>query len=221
MSDDFRIFKKFPSAVMAQDTATLLNDAGIETIIADDAPPVDITFGGGGSQQQLTEIRIAKKDFEKAQAVLQKQAEKLIDEIDPEYYLFDFSDEELYEILSKPDEWGEVDYALSAQILRRRGKSVEQDDLVDMVRERIKTLAKPEKKQTGWIIVGYITAILGGFLGLLIGWSLWKSRTTLPNGSKVHSYQEKDRSHGKTIFIIGVIVAPIVILTKLFSDLLG
>lgn len=219
MADDFRIFKKFPSAQMAQETAQLLNDAGIQTIVADDAPPVDVTFSGGGSQQQLTEIRIAQEDFDKAQAVLQKQAEKLIDEIDPGYYLFEFSDEELYEILAKPDEWGEVDYALSAQILRRRGKSVEQEDLVNLVRERIKTLAEPEKKQTGWIIFGYITAFVGGFLGLIIGYSLWKSKTTLPNGAKVHSYLEKDRNHGKTIFIIGVIVAPVLIAIQVFGGL--
>lgn len=213
--DSFSIFKKYPTLELAQETASFLNEAGIQTIIADNVPPVDITFGGSTLQNEI-EIRISPRDFKQAELLLQERAEKLIDEVDPSYYLFDFSDEELYDILLKPDEWGEFDYVLSQQILRKRGKTVDKELLASLKKKRIIELAAPEKSQKGWIIAGYIFSILGGFVGIVIGYALWKAKKTLPNGTKVYSYSEKDRKQGLNIFIIGLIIFPIALLLNTF-----
>lgn len=54
-------------------------------------------------------------------------------------------------------------------------------------------------------------------LGILIGYSLWTSKKTLPNGQIVHSYSEQDRGHGKNIFYIGLIILPFSILLKIIN----
>jgi len=216
--DDFSIFKRFPTLEQAQDLQKLLNDAGIETIIADNVPPVDITFGGSTLNNEI-EIRISPKDFKKAEALLLKQAETLIDDVDPSHYLFEFSTEELYDILIKYDEWGEFDYTLAQQLLKKRGEKIDAETLENLKKQRIMELAKPEKKQTGWIIAGYIFSILGGFLGIIIGYSLWKARKTLPNGTKVHSYSERDQKHGQYMFLIGVIIFPITLIWKIIPNI--
>src|SRR5690606_8199742 len=129
-----------------------------------------------------------------------------------------FSNEELYEILLKSDEWNAFDYTLAQKILIHRGKSIDKELLNTLKKERLKDLAKPEGNQKSWIIGGYIFSIFGGLLGLIIGYFLWTSNKTLPNGQKVFSYSENDRRHGKYIFFIGLIIAPIVLIFKVLSQ---
>lgn len=212
--DDFSIFKRFPHLELAEETAKILNDAGIKTIIADNVPPVDITFGGSTLQNEI-EIRVLPADFKQAEAILQKRAEQLIEEVDEDYYLFSYTDDELINILVKPDEWGEINYVLAQQILKKRGKEIDQEMIDTFKKERIEELAQPEKNQMGWVIAGYVFACIGGLIGLIIGWALWKAKKTLPDGSKVYSYSEKDRKQGKYIFYIGIIVLPIILLIRI------
>jgi hypothetical protein len=57
----------------------------------------------------------------------------------------------------------------------------------------------------GWIIVGYITAFLGGVLGIFIGWHLLSFKKTLPDGQRVYEYDTNARKHGQKILIIGIV----------------
>ena len=201
---------------LAQELTALLHDHSIETEIADNSAPVDSNFGGSPLQYNI-EVRIPVDDFEKAEQILKKEAESLIDNIDKDYYLFSFEDDELYDILLKPDEWNEFDYALSQQILKQRGKKVDQELLNSLKKQRLEDLSKPEGNQRAWIMAGYFFAFMGGFLGLVIGYLLWKSKKTLPNGQKVFSYEGKDRVHGKYIFYISLIIFPVLLLTRAFQ----
>ena len=100
MKEEYSIFRKFPTLEQAIELRDLLKSNDIESILDDNVPPVDITFSGSTLNNQI-EIRIKQSDFKMAEAILEKDAEGLIDEIDKDYYLFKFTDEELYEILLK------------------------------------------------------------------------------------------------------------------------
>ena len=217
MNENYSIFRKFSTLEQATELKELLSKSGIDSELADNVPSVDITFSGNTLQNEI-EVRIKQTDFKKAEEILEKDAENLINEIDRDYYLFEFTDEELYEILLKSDEWNAFDYTLAQKILTERGKSIDKDLLNSLKNERLKDLAKPEENQTPWIIAGYIFAILGGFLGLIIGYFLWTSKKTLPNGQKVYSYSAKDRKHGKYIFYIGLIITPTTILLRVVGQ---
>lgn len=213
MKEDYLMFRKFPDLTLAIELKELLDQNGIESILADNIPPVDVTFSGNTLQNEF-EVKIKPSDFKKAEEILEKNAENLIDQIDRDYYLFGFTDEELYEILLKSDEWNAFDYTLAQKILEQRGKSVDKALLNSLKNERLHDLAKPEENQRPWIIAGYIFSLLGGLLGLIIGYFLWTAKKTLPNGQKVYSYAPNDRKHGKYIFYIGLIIAPIAFFLK-------
>ncbi|MFB9109321.1 hypothetical protein [Flavobacterium gyeonganense] len=218
MNENYSVFRKYPTLEQVKDLESLLNKNDIATEIADNIPPVDSSFSGSTLQNQY-EIKIQLTDFEKAEKVLDENAENLIDQIDKYYYLFSFSDDELYEILLKADEWNEFDYKLAQKILIQRGKFVDTELLKALKKQRIELLAKPEENQKSWIIAGYVFAVLGGFLGILIGYSLWTSKKSLPNGQKVYSYNEKDRTHGKNIFYIGLIILPFYVIIRILAQL--
>ncbi len=57
------------------------------------------------------EVHFFPFTFTRAHAVLEAFYEKQLQEVDPDYYLFAFTDAELLDILSKPDEWGHFDYS--------------------------------------------------------------------------------------------------------------
>lgn len=218
MNENYSVFRKYPTLEQVKDLESLLNKNDIATEIADNIPPVDSSFSGSTLQNQY-EIKIPLTDFEKAEKILDENAENLIDEVDKDHYLFSFTDDELYEILLKADEWNEFDYKLAQKILIQRGKSVDTELLKALKKQRIELLAKPEENQKSRIMAGYIFAILGGFLGILIGYSLWTSKKSLPNGQKVYSYNEKDRAHGKNIFYIGLIVLPFYVIVRFLTQL--
>lgn len=217
MKENYSIFRKFPTLEQATDLKDLLSENGIESILADNVPPVDVTFSGNTLRNEI-EIRLKQSDFKKAEDILEKNAEELIASIDKDYYLFEFTDEELYEVLLKSDEWNAFDYTLAQKILKQRGKSVDKELLNSLKKERLKDLAKPEENQKPWIIAGYIFSLVGGFLGLIIGYFLWTSKKTLPNGQKVYSYSANDRKHGKYIFYIGLIITPTALLLKVVEQ---
>lgn len=216
MTENFTTFRKFPTLDQAKELEILLNKNNIKTFLADNLPPVDVTFSGSTLQNQY-EVKIEAADFEKAENILEKDTENILNEIDKDYYLLSFSDEELYEVLLKSDEWNVFDYKLAQKILTERGKAIDPEMLAALKKERLQILAKPEENQKPWIIAGYLFSLLGGGIGIVIGYSLWKSKKTLPNGERIYSYNENDRKHGKTIFIIGTIIFPFAILIKILN----
>ncbi|GAB5473471.1 MAG: hypothetical protein Mars2KO_15700 [Maribacter sp.] len=213
MEESYSIFRKFSNLEQVTELRELLLEHNIESELADNVAPVDVTFSGSTVQNEI-ELRIKQSDFKKAEAILEKEAENIINEIDPDYYLFGFTDEELYDILLKSDEWNPFDYTLAQKLLAERGKPIDKGLLDSLKKQRLQDLSKPEGNQKPWIIAGYVFTFLGGFLGLVIGYFLWTAKKTLPNGQKVYSYAENDRKHGKYIFYISLIVAPSVLLLR-------
>jgi hypothetical protein len=210
-------FRNFPTLIQAKELQTLLNENNIKTVLADNIAPIDISFSGSTLQNQY-EIQIESSDFEKAEAVLEKEAEIMLDRIDKDYYLLSFTNEELYEILLNSDEWNIFDYKLAQKLLADRGKTIDSEMLTTLKKERLKILSKPEENQKPWIIAGYIFSLLGGGIGIIIGYSLWKSKKTLPNGERVYSYSDQDRKSGKRIFLISIIIFPLSFIFSIFSN---
>lgn len=218
MENQYSVYKKYPTVEQVQEIIKFLNENSIETQFGENSSSLDSNFSGSSFNNEF-EIKIKETDFEKANQLLEEIAENQINQVVSDYYLFSFSDEELYDIILKQDEWNEFDYSLSKKILADRGKSIDLDLLKSLKNQRLEDLAKPEENQKTWIISGYIFALLGGLLGIIIGFVLMTSKKTLPNGKLVYSYNEKDRIQGKTMFYIGLIMLPFYIIIKiLFSN---
>jgi hypothetical protein len=59
---------------------------------------------------------------------------------------------------------------------------------------------------TGWVLAGYVFALLGGLLGVAIGSVLWTSKINDPYGNKVKKYNPGTRRHGFIILVIGAVM---------------
>ena len=214
MENQFSVFKKFASIEQARELISFLNSNTIETELSNNIAPVDNILIGNSLNQEF-EIKIKLSDFDKANKLLEAVAEDQISTVDSDYYLFDFTDDELYDILLKQDEWNEFDYFLAKKLLSQRGKPIDDNLINSLNKKRLNELSKTEVNQKPWIIAGYIFAFLGGFLGLIIGYVLITSKKNLPNGQRIYSYNNVDRKHGKTIFYIGIVMLSFYILLRI------
>jgi len=202
MADPFFTFQTFNDIELAKEIGEKLRLANIECLIEDNQRLFDPSFANNSIQTDIS-IRLQAKDFAAAHKALEEYYKKELDTIDKGYYLFDFTDDELMEIISKPDEWGHFDYQLAKKILSHRGKEVSPELAIQLKHQRIEELSTPAPSDKYWIFFGYFCAILGPF-GLLIGWILAYFKKTLPDGQRVYAYREEERTHGKIILLISV-----------------
>jgi len=193
----------------------LLNSQKIEFEIEDFDDSLGSIYGNSPVLKGTT-IKVREADFPKVEALLNAEAANLLDTVDKDYHLFSFSDEELLEIVAKPDEWSAFDYQVARSILASRNFQLGDETLQRLKKDRLGELSQPERPQRWLIRAGYVFAVLGGFLGWFIGWHLWNSKKVLPNGQRMYVYTRNDRRHGIKIFVVGVIMAVTLLIFRLY-----
>jgi hypothetical protein len=218
--DGFEAFQKFHSREQAIEVGEILKEAGIEYHVVQNKPYFDVSFAFNKTDPDINLV-IRQIDFLKAREALQGYYESRLGSVDRDYYLFQFTDRELAEIIQKPDEWGSFDYELAKNILHERGIEITEDVESSIMGNRIVELSKSENINPAWIILGYLSAFLGGFLGIIIGWILAFYTKKLPNGERVYVYSEKDRKNGKIIFYLSIFSFIIFIGLKLYRNFPG
>jgi hypothetical protein len=197
-------FQKFNDPALAEIIASHLQDQGITCVVSDEDIPHDVNFANHQFEPTI-HLKIPQEDFTRAQAALESYYQSQLSTMDPDYYLFTFTNEELMDIIRHPDEWGHLDYALAKKLLADRGQPISADRADLLKHQRIFELAKAEPTHPAKILVGYLGAMVSGIVGILIGYSLSRARKTLPNGEQVYVYPPSERRHGRRILILGVL----------------
>jgi hypothetical protein len=200
----FITFQKFNDEGPALELCALLKEHQIDHQFENSSASFDPAFANSEIDREYR-IKLRKDDFAKADNLLLAISSKQLDEVGKDYFLFDFSDKELLEVVAKKDEWSSLDFLLAQKILKERGKEIQPEDFEALKKQRLNELSKPEESQKVLVFAGYIMALLGGLLGVLIGWQLMTHTKTLPNGERVYGYSRDDRMHGKRIVIIGIV----------------
>jgi len=215
LQDGYEAFQKWHTVEQANEVGEILKKAGIEYHVVRDKPFFDVSFAFNKTDPDVNLV-IRQSDFLKAREALQEYYESRLESVDKDYYLFQFTDKELTDIIQKPDEWGSFDYELAKHILDERGIEITKDLESTILEKRLEELSAPENISPAWIILGYASAVFGGFIGIIIGWILAYYTKKLPNGVRVFVYNSTARKHGKVIFYISIFTFIIFILAKLF-----
>lgn len=204
MENNFVLFQKFTSKSEAVAFGKLLNENKIDCSVENISVNFDPILSNNEFGKEFC-VKINSVDFEKADFLLQDKAKAEISEIPVDYYLLSFTDKELFDVVAQSDEWNKYDVELAHKLLKDRGKEITAQDLNEIKQQRIAELSKPEEGQNIYIIIGYITAVLGGLLGAFIGWHLLSFKKTLPNGNRIYAYSQNDRIQGNRIVIVAII----------------
>ncbi|MBI3234543.1 MAG: hypothetical protein HYZ42_10970 [Bacteroidetes bacterium] len=201
--EQFLTYQKFNDKNAANYLIELLTANHIEFLFEDTSETYNHTFAFNEFNQEFR-VKLQKQDFEKADKLQLEASAKQLNDVNKDYYLYEFTNDELIEVVAKSDEWGALDFLLAQEILKERGLEVNEIILARLRKHRLEELSQPAEHQRRFIIRGYIFSFLGGIVGVLIGWHLFSHKKTLPNGDRVFGYSAKDRKHGDRIFFIGI-----------------
>jgi hypothetical protein len=222
MTDQFETFLSFNDPELAASVAEKLRASNIEVLIEKSTPLLDRSIIGNPIDQDI-HIRLRRSDFQKGHRALEDYYKTQIDNVDSDYYLLSFSDNELIEIIQKPDEWGHFDYMLAQKLLKDRGLEIDESLRKKLKEDRIRELAEPEKADRFLLFLGYFLVIFlaGSIVSFFIGRHLLHSKRTLPDGQVIFSYRQSDRRHGNRIMIISatvfIIALGFLIISRLFD----
>lgn len=203
MEENFATYRKFIFKDDALDLIEILKEHKIDFILSDNSSRLDSTFGNDDNTKQFA-LKIERANFKKVEELEENLISKSLDNVNRDHYLFEFSDEELIEIVLKSEEWNKFDYLLAQKILKERGKEINLDLIKAINKRRIDDL-KTEEASPKWLIyIGYLFSVLGGFIGIFIGLYLMNYKKTLPNGETIYGFGTEDRKSGKNVFICSI-----------------
>jgi hypothetical protein len=211
MTIDFVAYKKFTDAKSAETIMNLLQERDIECLLQDDQHSYVKVVGYNQVDFGIT-LNIKENNITEADKILEEYYSQHVQEVDKDYYLFEFTDKELKDIIANPFDWGQFDYQLAKQILKEKGIEFSDNHLQEKKDERITELSKIKKVPMYMFIAGYIFAIALPPVGMLLGIMIVYNRNLLPNGTKFYIHSPKDRNQGKMILGISILWAATIIL---------
>ena len=204
MSVNFLTFQQFNDPALAGSLVDVLVDNKIACEVEEELVAINPLTAINNELTKVYHVRIKADDFTRVNQLLKERDDQYINDVEKDYYLFDFTNDELTEILEKEDEWSSFDHELAKKILTERGVDVDIVRLAAISESRLNALRQPEPPQIFWIYAGYFLALFGGLLGIFIGWHLSSHKKTLPNGEQIYAYNDNDRKHGRIIFYTGI-----------------
>lgn len=203
---DFLRYQTFPSEQAARPFLELLrqHEVPFETSVDSGQPDFDPTMAFNRTYATFV-VSLHGPDFEWVRRLEEDAHREALATLSPDHYLFGFTDVELFNILTNPLEWSSLDVILAGQLLRQRGRDVSADTIRLLREHRLAADAQPERSSKGRIIWGYLLALLGGVIGIFIGWELHASKRTLSDGRQVPAYPAAERAHGLRIMVLGIV----------------
>lgn len=212
---DKSIFRKSSDKAVIEEIAFILDQNNIHYEIIDNEKDFDPSFVTNVSKIDY-QLLVFKDDFEVANESISNYFAKEVT-VPEDYYLLDYSNEELEDILYKKDEWNEFDYEVAKKILKNRGKNINDEDLILLNKKRtlvLKNEYEKPKEVENFIIIGYVFSVLGCILSLFWGILIFvsyaiaiaiiKLKKQLPNGERIYYFNQKDRKHGKNILYLSL-----------------
>lgn len=218
MEEKYVTYQKFNTLVEVEVILDILKQNDIQYKLEDNRQLTPSVIFGESSEANIR-LKLKQSDFEKADNLINAFIETTIGTIDEDYYLLSFSDEELLEVVNKRDEWSHYDYNVAKIELKKRGIEISEKLDKALKENRLNELKHEETGSGIWTSVGYISAFLGGFIGIAIGLSLWKSKKTLPSGDRVYVYNSNARLNGMYITILGLIMFITYMIVFLLNDI--
>jgi hypothetical protein len=209
-------FVQFQSFTTEEETAVMagaLRENNIPFIIRKSKQPLDHTIAGE-SPDDTVFLLLCSSDFSRANEVLDNQVMKNLSAVESDYYLYAFTNEELTEILSRPDEWSRQDVIIARKILNERGTWLNDEEIENLKTKRMQDLESEEKEPRSAIVSGYLLAFLFSIAGIFFGLAFLTARKILPDGRKIFSYNMATRKHGRNIFVISLIMIILLIINR-------
>lgn len=183
-----------------QDIIRILDAEGIPHRMGSDAPCVDVSTIGTGHDAQVI-VSIREEDYEAARAAMERDSLEV--DLPPDHYLLTSTDDEIAEIIAQPGEWSAFDVAHARRIMSERG--IVPASIEIKRQERLQQRREGKRASAFLIGFGWVAVLLGGYLGVIIAWSLCYSKERTPEG-EFPTYDARSRAIGRCMLFVAVLM---------------
>jgi hypothetical protein len=211
-SSKFEVYDKFPAQEDARYLVSLLKKHNILFEVEKPKQLVDTAIGGDAPIPKVF-VKIFPQDFKRVNKLIEDDTLRLIEEGKMDikgHFLHDFTDEELLDVLRKPDEWNFDTTAIARYLLKSRGVEFSEQQMNEIKAKRIAEVRRPKPGNRIWIVALFILGLAGGFywhvLSLIIAFPMayyyWTDTSLDPNGQRFYTFDKQTRQFGKIIFYL-------------------
>lgn len=148
-------------------------------------------------------IRLPKDEFSPAQQLITTEVEK--SGVPADYYLRDFTNNDLKDILYNSDEWSRQDIAAAEILLRERTISVDEQEVKEKKQLKVETERKKNTISLPVLILFYVLSPWGAVLPIAAGMIIYFLKDTDRDGNSAYVFSDKYRKHGLILGIIGTV----------------
>lgn len=205
-------YAKFTSENEAEDLCQFFNKNNIEFIIEQEKGILDKIIVGE-TFDHLFLLKIKESDFGKVGELIRTEFNVDASQINIDYYLFNFSNDELIRVFNSKDGWNYFDIALSKKLLEERNVSITQSE------DTTNHLLSDQIRLANYILlIEYIISIAIGFAGIIIGLATLAAKKTSQNGQRINFYDSWTRKNAVIILFIGIIRSSLLAKAIFFSN---
>lgn len=215
----------FASQADAEAVAEQLKEHGIDAELVKKFARLDEAIIGTDYSDRF-ELYVADSDYKKANEIVYSGDGVAPEMVAPGHPLLRMSNDELLSVLKDADEWGPDNYKIALGVLGSRGVEVGEAELAQMRQDKTNRLLQKKHMSSGVLLLGYLVALIPyfpypmfspcqddslvlyapGVFGIIIGVTILKSRTRLPDGKRVNTYSNRSMLHGRLIVALNLLM---------------
>ncbi len=202
---EFKTFMSLTDSVIADEMVQILEAHNIAYKLQDTSKDFDASFANNEAKNSFL-IMLNPNDFDKASLLLEENVKLEINDINSQHPLFDFTTEELKDVVKNYDEWHPADVKLARQLLEKENIVVEDFEIKEQQNKKMIVAQMPEKSSLLTLAMGYTFCLMGGLAGIGIAIFLMIGKRTMTDGTKKYIYSKSDRAHGLYMLVAGAII---------------
>lgn len=220
-------YKHIEQEAEMQEIEALLKENRITYKLSSAKPILDSVIVGEGLFPKYT-LKLLPGDFERVNQLLRSHYEQKAFEISDYPQLSELTNEELLEILQKPEEWSIESEIVARKILQSRDYPIE-DAYIKVLRDEHLAETRRGKRVSPYFQLLYLLAVfLGFYISILflvpavgMGYYYAYGKATDPHGKRYFVYDERARNIGKLILYGGIIIFLVQIYLLYVLDIFG
>ena len=197
---EFLTYSKYYNVEDAEDITQLLYKNGIQFLLQKDKELLDKIYIGDSIDPMIV-LKIQSNDFEKVNRLLKEDAKRQVATLPTDYYLLHFTNEELQNVLTNPNDWNAFDQGIAEELLTKRNVEI----MPTAASNTAAYLYKPIEIQPLFLVLQYILSAFILCAGVVIGLATIYAYKTLSNGKKVSIFSTSAIIHGKIFIALGVV----------------
>lgn len=229
-NQDFKVFRNYYSLAEATPLVDLLKSNEIPHQV--ESGKVDLitsAITGSGIHPDIS-IKLFPQDFRQVNELIKQQILDTNHDY-KDHHFNQLTDDELKEILVKPEEWIEEDTMIAKILLDKRGIHITHVEIAQLRKERFAILRAGKKENPLLLLLYVFLPISAPFIGFSLtaftiilllggfgmGYYYAYSKSTDPDGVTYYTYEARTRFYGKIILGISLIMTIITILLILMD----